>query len=68
MVTIRNKFMVLAAVFWLLGVILILLSAYGRNAGWDATPTLFTTGILAQAAGFGFLGYVIMQATFSKKK
>ncbi|WP_018617784.1 hypothetical protein [Spirosoma luteum] len=68
MVTIRNKFMVLAAIFWLVGIILIVLGAYGRSAGWDATPTLFTTGILAQATGFGFLGYVIMQTVFSKKK
>jgi hypothetical protein len=68
MVTIRNKFVVLAAVFWVLGVILIVLGAYGRSAGWGVTPTLFTAGILAQAAGFGFLGYVIIQAAFSKKK
>jgi hypothetical protein len=68
MVTIRNKFVVLAAVFWLVGIILILLGAYGRSAGWGVTPTLFTIGILAQAAGFGFLGYVLMQAAFSKKK
>ncbi len=68
MVTIRNKFLVLAAVCWLVGVVLLLLGAYGRSAGWDATPTLFTIGILAQAAGFGLLGYVLMQAAFSKKK
>ena len=68
MVTIRNKFVILAAVCWLSGIILLLLGAYGRKAGWDVTPTLFTTGIIAQAAGFGFLGYVIMQAAFSKKK
>lgn len=68
MVTIRNKFVVLAAIFWLVGIILIVLGAYGRSAGWNATPTLFTIGILAQATGFGFLGYVIMQAVFSKKK
>lgn len=68
MVTIRNKFLVLAAVLWLAGMLLVLLGAYGKSSGWELTSALLTTGILAQATGFGFLGYVLMQAAFSKKK
>ena len=68
MVTIRNKFVVLAAVFWLLGIVFILLGASGKSFGWGTTGLMLTIGIIAQAIGFGFLGYVIMQAVFSKKK
>ena len=67
-VTIRNKFLHLAAGFWLAGILLLLLGAYGKNSGWSATGTLLTLGIMAQAVGFALLGYVIMQAVFSKKK
>lgn len=68
MVTIRNKFILFAAGFWLLGIILLLLGAFGRSASWGITGMLFTVGISAQAIGFGFLAYAIMQAVFSKKK
>ena len=67
MVTIKNKFILLAAGFWLLGMVLVLLGAYGKSSHWEATGTLLTVGILAQAIGFGFLGFAIMQAVFRKK-
>lgn len=68
MVTIRNKFIVLAAGFWLSGLILVLLGAYGKSAGWEITGTLLTIGVIGQAIGFGFFGYVLMQAAFTKKE
>lgn len=68
MITIRNKFLLLAAGFWLLGIVLVVLGAYGKSAGWQATGTLLSVGLVSQAIGFGFLGYVLMQAAFSKKK
>ena len=68
MVTIKNKFVLLAAGFWLLGIVLLLLGAYGKNAAWEATGTLLTLGVVFQAVAFGLFGYVLMQAVFSKKK
>lgn len=68
MITIRNKFLLLAAGFWLGGLLLTLLGAAGKSQGWNATGLLLTLGLLAQAIGFGFLGYVLMQAVFSRKK
>jgi hypothetical protein len=68
MITIRNKFILFAAGFWLVGILLVLLGAYGKSAGWEATGLLLTIGVTAQAIGFGFLGYVLMQAVFSRKK
>lgn len=68
MVTIKNKFLLLAAGLWLSGLALTLLGAYGKRVQWSATGTLLTIGITAQAIGFGFLGFAIMQAVFNKKK
>lgn len=67
MVTIKNKYILLAAGFWLSGLVLTLLGAYGKSNRWEATGTLLTVGILAQAIGFGFLGFAIMQAILKKK-
>lgn len=67
MVTIKNKFILLAAGFWLSGLVLTLLGAYGKKHQWDATGVLLTGGISAQALGFGLLGFAIMQAVFRKK-
>ena len=67
MVTIKNKFILLAAGFWLSGLLLTGLGAYGKSHQWEATGTLLTTGISAQAIGFAFLGFAIMQAVFRKK-
>lgn len=67
MITIKNKFILLAAGFWLSGLLLVLLGAYGKSSQWEATGTLLTVGISAQALGFGFLGFAIMQAVFKKK-
>ncbi len=67
MVTIKNKFLLLAAGFWLSGIVFALLGAYGKSHQWAATGTLLTIGITAQAIGFGFLGFAIMQAVFRKK-
>ncbi len=67
MVTIKNKFLLLAAVFWLIGISLTLAGAYGKTHQWEATGTLLSTGVTAQAVGFGFLGFVIMQAVFRKR-
>ena len=67
MVTLKNKFILLAAFFWLSGLVLVLLGAYGKSHQWEATGTLLTLGISAQAIGFGFLGFAIMQAVFRKK-
>ncbi|GAB2550788.1 hypothetical protein [Spirosoma aerophilum] len=67
MVTIKNKYILLAAGFWLSGLALTLLGAYGKSHHWTATGTFLTIGISAQAIGFGFLGFAIMQAVFKKK-
>lgn len=67
MVTIKNKYLLIAAGLWLSGIALTLLGAYGKRAHWEATGTLLTIGITTQAVGFGFLGFAIMQAVFRKK-
>ncbi|GAB3033702.1 hypothetical protein GCM10027185_39270 [Spirosoma pulveris] len=67
MVTIKNKYILLAAAFWLSGLALTLLGAYGKSHQWTSTGTLLTIGISGQAIGFGFLGFAIMQAVFRKK-
>ncbi|GAB3553222.1 hypothetical protein [Spirosoma fluminis] len=67
MVTIKNKFILLAAGFWLTGIVLTLLGAYGNNHQWESTGVLLSIGITSQAVGFGFLGFAIMQAVFRKK-
>ena len=67
MVTIKNKYILLAAGFWLTGLALTLAGAYGKSHHWDATGMLLTIGISAQAIGFAFLGFAIMQAVFKKK-
>ncbi|CAN5643906.1 hypothetical protein BH09BAC4_BH09BAC4_48050 [soil metagenome] len=67
MVTLKNKYILLAAGFWLSGLVLTLLGAYGKSHQWEATGTLLTVGISAQAIGFAFLGFAIMQAVFRKK-
>lgn len=66
MVTIKNKFVLLAAIFWLAGIVLLLLGASFKGQSWAGT--LLTLGIVGQAIGFGFLGFAIMQAVFNKKK
>ena len=68
MVTLKNKYILLAAGFWLSGLILTLLGAYGKSYGWQTTGTLLTVGISGQAIGFGFLAFAVMQAVFSKKR
>lgn len=68
MVTIRNKFLLMAAGFWLVGLLLVLLGAASKSSGWEYTGLVLTIGITAQAIAFGLLGYVIMQAILSKKK
>ena len=67
MVTIKNKYILLAAGFWLSGIVVTLLGAYGKRVHWEATSLLLAIGITAQAIGFGFLGFAIMQAVFRKK-
>ncbi|QIP17536.1 hypothetical protein G8759_35300 [Spirosoma aureum] len=67
MVTIKNKFVLLAAAFWIIGIVLLLIGAWARNHSSDAAGTLLTLGILGQAIGFGFLGFAIMQAVLKKK-
>ncbi|GAB3891178.1 hypothetical protein [Spirosoma agri] len=67
MVTIKNKFVLLAAGFWFVGILLLLLGAWARKTNSDAAGTLLTLGILGQAAGFGFLGFAIMQSVLKKK-
>ncbi|QHV98405.1 hypothetical protein [Spirosoma endbachense] len=67
MVTIKNKFVLLAAAFWIIGIVLLLIGAWARNNHSDAAGTLLTLGILGQAIGFGFLGFAIMQAVLKKK-
>lgn len=68
MVTLKNKYILLAAGFWLSGLVLTLLGAYGKSHQWESTGTLLTVGITGQAIGFGFLGFAVMQAVFSKKE
>ncbi|WP_288429841.1 hypothetical protein [uncultured Spirosoma sp.] len=68
MVTIKNKFLLLAVGFWFSGLILTLIGAAARSQHWSSSGLLLTIGITAQAIGFGFFGYVLMQAIFSKKK
>jgi hypothetical protein len=65
MITIRNKYILLAAGFWLGGIALLLLGAALKGNSWAGT--LLTIGIIAQALGFGFLGFAIMQSVFKKK-
>ncbi|WP_338874519.1 hypothetical protein WBJ53_02770 [Spirosoma sp. SC4-14] len=67
MVTIKNKYVLLAAGCWLVGIVLLLIGAWARNNQLPSAGLLLTTGILGQAAGFGFLGFAIMQAVFRKK-
>ncbi|WP_332368790.1 hypothetical protein [Spirosoma telluris] len=67
MITIKNKFILLAAGFWLSGIVLILLGAGAKSTHADLAGTLLSIGILAQALGFGFLGFAIMQAVLKKK-
>lgn len=66
MVTIKNKFILLAAGFWLVGIVLLLLGAAFKSQSWAGTA--LTLGIVGQAIGFGFLGFAIMQAAFRKKE
>ncbi len=65
MVTIKNKFVLLAAGFWLIGIVLLLLGASFKSQSWAGTA--LTIGIIGQAIGFGFLGFAIMQAVLKKK-
>lgn len=67
MVTIKNKFLILAAGFWVLGLVLVLTGAWVKIRHADMAGTLLSLGILAQAIGFGFFGYVVMQAVLKKK-
>lgn len=66
MVTIKNKYLLAAIGFWVGGIVLLLLGALLKAQSWAGTLLAF--GITAQAIGFGLLGYVIMQAAFTKKK
>ncbi|MCK8491570.1 MULTISPECIES: hypothetical protein [Spirosoma] len=68
MVTIKNKFVLLAAGFWLTGIVLLLAGAWARRTHSDTADTLLSLGIIGQAIGFGFLGFVIMQAVLNKSK
>ncbi len=68
MITIRNKYVLLAAGFWLSGIVLLLVGAWFKNQRWEGAGMLLSTGIIAQAIGFGFLGFALMQAAFTKKK
>lgn len=67
MVTIKNKYIVLAAGFWLSGIVLLLVGAGFKAKQWAGAGTLLSIGLLAQAVGFGFLGFVLMQSVFKKK-
>jgi len=67
MVTIKNKYVLLAAGCWLVGILLLLIGALARKNQLPSAELLLTIGIIGQAAGFGFLGFAIMQATFRKK-
>lgn len=66
MVTIKNKYLLAAISFWVGGIVLLLLGALLKAHSWAGT--LLAIGITAQAIGFGFFGYVLMQAAFTKKK
>ena len=68
MITIRNKYMLLAAGFWLAGVVLVLLGAYFKVNHLDWAGPLLSIGLLSQAISFGFFGFVLMKAAFTKKK
>ncbi|QMW01963.1 hypothetical protein [Spirosoma foliorum] len=67
MITIKNKFILVAAGFWISGIILILAGAWAKSSRPDMAGILLSGGILAQALGFGFLGFAIMQAVMKKK-
>ncbi|CCH56938.1 hypothetical protein BN8_06328 [Fibrisoma limi BUZ 3] len=64
--TIRNKYIILAAGFWLGGIILLLIGSMLKSQSWAGT--LFTIGILGQAVGFGLFGFAIMKGAFNKKE
>ncbi|GAB3757381.1 hypothetical protein [Spirosoma pomorum] len=66
MVTIKNKYVLLAAGFWLSGIVLLLLGSVYKGQAWAGT--LLSVGIIGQAIGFGFLGFAIMQSVFRKKE
>lgn len=68
MVSLKNKYVLLAGGFWLAGILALLLGAWARREGWAAAGWLLTVGVTGQAVGFGFLGFALMQAVFSKKK
>lgn len=68
MITIRNKYVLLAAGFWLGGLVSVLLGAWFKNQQWSSAGLLLSIGIIAQAIGFGFLCFAMMQAAFNKKK
>jgi len=64
--TIKNKYIILAAGFWLGGILMLLLGSVLKDQSWAGT--LFTIGILGQAAGFGLFGFAIMKGAFNKKE
>jgi NADH:ubiquinone oxidoreductase subunit K len=66
MVTIKNKYVLLAAGFWLSGIVLLLVGATYKAQSWAGT--VLSIGIVGQAIGFGFLGFAIMQSVFRKKE
>ncbi|QKZ11850.1 hypothetical protein [Spirosoma sp. KUDC1026] len=66
MVTIKNKYVLLAAGFWISGIVLLLLGAIYKAQSWSGT--VLSLGIIGQAIGFGFLGFAIMQSVFRKKE
>lgn len=68
MITIRNKYLLAAAGLWVLGLLLVLLGAALKGNQGELAGTLLTIGVLAQGVAFGLLGFVLMQAVFSKKK
>lgn len=67
MVTIKNKYVLLAAGFWLGGVAFLLVGAWFKNQQWDGAGTLLSIGVLSQALGFGFFFFALMQSVFRKK-
>ena len=68
MVTIKNKYILLAAGFWLAGIVLVILGAIFKTSHPDWAGPLLSIGLMAQAIGFGFFGFVLMQAVLRKKK
>ncbi len=68
MVTIKNKYVLLAAGFWLGGIVLLLLGAYFKTPHPDWSGSLLSAGLIAQAIGFAFFGFVLMQAVLKKKE